>query len=302
VNTPSPMVAIAISSFNGDLAVLQRVQEASRHLLSSGPVAVIDSGDPVLCATLRESLAGTEPDVRYLWYPGNLGSAGNLVKRAQWAASIGADLMLAVNADGLINEDHLDEMKLLFVADEVASVFPTFIHDGGKVDRSFRHSVPVMPSRAQYSEADRFLPAERVRWGSSNGALYRVRSLSSVDLRSLALLWYGWEDLALGVMFDQVGWRQLRCRTAVQASRSDERLWSWANMTVSDKPPWVAYYSVRNLLLLCRANPSLGHRFVARIVREFIAILFRPDRWQRLREASAGFFDGLIGRAGQRSP
>ena len=294
-------VVLAISSYNGDEAALRLARAAMSGDLKGvfTKVAVIDSGDPGCCIVLRDAVSHGDPDVEYHWHEGNLGSAGNLVARLRWAQHSGAEAVLALNADGSLIADNVIRMLGWLDLHDVAAVYPTHVMEGERVDLSGRHRVPVLPSRVPLS---RFQGrrAINVRWGSSNGALYRLDALAAVALDDIAALWYGWEDLGIGLSLDAAGHRQVMCLEASQPTASDQKHLSRTNLLVSAKAPWTTYYSVRNLALLARQHPRRTPRIALRIGREFVMILLRDLRIQRYARAVSGLLDGLRGRTGQQ--
>lgn len=294
-------VALAISSYNGDPAALQLAERACSSEFEGvfSEVAVIDSGDQDACAVLRDALSQSTPAVEYLHHEGNLGSAGNLVARLRWAQDTDADALLAVNADGVLIADNVECMLRCMQDGAVAAVYPTHVIDGDRVDLSGRRPVPVLPSREPLSRLHgrRAIP---VRWGSSNGALYRLSVLEAVALEDIAALWFGWEDLGIGLSFDAAGHRQLMSVEAAQPTASDQRHLSRTHMVVSAKAPWTTYYGVRNLVLIGKMYPARTHRIVLRIAREFVMILLRDRRRQRYAHGFRGLLDGLRGQTGLR--
>ena len=294
-------VVLAISSYLGDLAALDLV-EAARSASFEGyfdAIAVIDSGARERCAPLGEALALDHPDVEYRWHESNLGSAGNLVARLDWAIDAGADAVLAVNADGVLVADNIARMLTCLSDPVTAAVYPTHVIDGQRVDLSGCRSVPILPSRQPLTR----LAGKRsiaVRWGSSNGALYRVDALKTLALDDIASLWYGWEDLGIGLALHAAGHRQLMSAEASQPTRADQRYLSGTRVVVSAKEPWTTYYGVRNLLLLAKAYPGHTLRIALRVSREFVVIMLRDRRRQRYARALRGLLDGVRGVTGQQ--
>jgi hypothetical protein len=291
--------ALAISSFNGDEAALQLAREA----LSPGlrerfiAVAVIDSGDADRSTVMRESLARVSEDIAFRSYDGNLGAAGNLLARLEWAGELGADALLAVNADGRLDGGVVSVMTSAMEDADAAAVYPTAVLEDGSVDLSYRRPVPILPSRVPVARlGGRRLV--RVCWGSSNGALYRVADLERADLHHLRELWHGWEDLAAGLALRELGRTQVMSVGARQPTSSDQRRLPLHGPVVSSKPPWTTYYTVRNLILIGHRHPRLWGRVILRIAREFVVIASRGQRSERYRLALAGLRDGLRRRTG----
>ena len=294
-------VALAISSYAGDMSALDLVAQARSGRFDNvfDAVAVIDSGPEDRCAPLRDALVEHHPGVEYRWHEDNLGSAGNLVARLRWAMNTDADALLAVNADGVLIPENIARMLACSTERDAAAVYPTHVIEGDRVDLSGRRRVPILPSRAPLA---RLVDARalKVRWGSSNGALYRLDAFDDVPLWDIAALWYGWEDLGIGLSLDAAGHRQWMSVEATQPTRADQKQLSGTYLVVSSKEPWTTYYGVRNLVLLSRMHPKRSIRIVMRIVREFVMILLRDRRSQRYGRGVRGLLDGVSGRTGQR--
>ena len=294
-------VALAIASYDGDPSANALALQASATDLRDcfSQVAIIDSGDPSRCLALAQSLAEVDAPVEYRRHEGNLGSAGNLVARLRWGDEVGADALMAVNADGVLDDANVRVMIELLRGTQSGAVYPTHVIDGGRVDLSCLRPVPVLPSRAPLARlAGR--EALEVRWGSSNGALYRLSAIRGLDLDAIAALWYGWEDLSVGVGLERLGHRQLMSVTAQQPTRADQKHLARTHLVVSSKAPWTTYYGVRNLMLIARRFPASSLRVVLRIIREFVMILLRDHRSKRYRYATRGLLDGIRGVTGQR--
>jgi hypothetical protein len=294
-------VVLAVSSYLGDMAALDLVEVARSAPFQKAfdAIAVIDSGAQQQCALLRETLAAEHPDVEYHWHESNLGSAGNLVVRLNWAIGTGADAVLAVNADGVLVADNIARMLDCLRDTEKAAVYPTHIIEGQRVDLSCCRSVPILPSREPLGRlaGKRSIP---VRWGSSNGALYRVDALQALALDGIASLWYGWEDLGLGLSLHAAGHRQAMSVEAVQPTRADQKHLSSTRLVVSAKEPWTTYYSVRNLLLLSKTHRGYTVQISLRVLREFVMIVLRDRRRQRYARALRGLLDGARGVTGEQ--
>jgi hypothetical protein len=294
-------LVLAVASYGGDPEVLRVMAEVHRPKFAGmfTAMAVVDSGPPSTCSRLRIYLERQYPNVEYHHYTRNLGSAGNLVERIRWAQATGGQFLLAVNADGHVDADNVHRMLSFVAARPPAAIFPTYVMPGALIDGSGRRPIPVLPSRRSVKQV-RGRRVQPVSWGSSNGAIYRLDAMTSVDLDRLASLWYGWEDLALGLALREANERQFRCLNAQQPSPNDLRPLAWGSAMVSDKPPWTTYYTVRNLTLIARWYPRYVPLVALRVVREFIMIAIRPDRRERLRTGVLGLRDGLRGRTGHR--
>ena len=293
-------VALAIASLNGDPAAgaLALRAMSEEHSSSFCSVGVIDSGDERRCQLLEQDLSKRDYRIAYRRYEGNLGSAGNLVARLRWGAEVGAEAVMAVNADGVLLEANVRQMIDVMARAPVGAVYPTHVIEEERVDLSGLRAVPILPSRVRLDrlQGKRNMQAQ---WGSSNGALYRLLPLAEVELDAIADLWYGWEDLALGIEIGQAGYQQVMSVDSQQPTKADQRHLARTHLVVSSKAPWTTYYGVRNLLLIARRHSGCWPRVVLRTVREFVMVLLRDRRRERYRYALRGTVDGLRGRSGQ---
>lgn len=296
-------VALAISSYNGDLGALDLVRKANDESFAGmfTGVAVVDSGEPVRCAQLRDALLADHAEVEYQWHDGNLGAAKNLHERLVWAEARSADAVLAVNADGHLQAENVRTLIGLMDRTGAAAVYPTAVLEGGHVDLSYRQPVPVLPSRRPIADlAGKSIVT--VSWGSSNGALYRLKATGAVRFGAVEDLWHGWEDLALGLLLREGDGLQMMSLEAAQPTSSDQRRLGANGPVISHKEPWTTYYSVRNLVLIGGQHRRLRHRVALRVVREFVTILLRDRHKERYAQAVRGLQDGLRGRTGLRVP
>jgi hypothetical protein len=292
-------VGLAVSCFNGDQSARVLIEQARSQGLrdSFAAMAIVDSGDPERCRSLKASLERFEPPVHYEAHGGNLGSAGNLVARLRWGQQQGLDVLVAVNADGLLHAANIATMIELAERSGAGAVYPTHLLPDGRVDLTVRRPVPVLPDRRPASRLSGH-SAIRVGWGSSNGALYRLSAIESLDLDRVSSLWYGWEDLAIGLGLRVAGVEQLMSIASAQLTTADQKTLASTRVVVSDKMPWTTYYGVRNLVLISSWYPEHGRAFSARLAREFAVILTRDRRKARYRFAVEGLRDGRSGVTG----
>jgi GT2 family glycosyltransferase len=293
---------IAVSAFRSDGSVLQLLerifQEGGRE---AAAVIVVDSLND---AGLGEAIRSRGWPVHYENAPVNLGSAGNLARRLQLAAGVsGADWCFALNHDGMFRRELVEQLVATGrSADRVGAVFPRRImtNRGGTVLRPHRHVFATPRFGDDAGQA----PPREVAWDSSNGALYALHPVRE-GLLPWADLWMGWEDLAFGWLLGSRGWKQLHC---ADADYLDDYEYARVSLLgrelfITRKPPWYAYYAIRNLLLIIRraSGGTAAWRFVAeRLGRELLfTLLFRTDKLRRLRYLLRGLIDGLRGITGQ---
>jgi hypothetical protein len=300
---PEPKVCLVISSFRNDEAVariLSQVFASGEHPFCR--IVVVDSlGTGKMPDLLRER--GWH-EVEYRCYPQNLGSAGNLAERLRLAAATEADLAYAVNHDAFID---LDVVKILVEEarqiDRLGAVFPLrrMINLRDRLDTTG----DLLPLTLFGARPARALPALMpVQWSSSNGALYSLTPIRE-GLTPWGDFWLAWEDLAYGWLLEAHGYRQYivtRARLNDDYEYREHRVGPF-KLALVDKPSWIAYYQIRNLVLAVRRTGQGVPRtamVASRVALEFaLTALFRPEKTLRLRNLFRGLVDGLAGRSGK---
>lgn len=297
-------VFLAISSFRSDEAVARLLTTASALVprVFSG-ILVVDSLGSGKIPVLIDQRGW-----RFVTYHSadvNLGSAGNLARRLEFAGRSDADYVYALNHDGVLCEPTI--MALLAGArqvDRLGAAYPLRILS----NRNASYDVTgasrlLLPTRTRQAPPSQDLLD--VYWGSSNGTLYALEPVRQ-GLLPWADLWMGWEDLGYGWLLHQNGFRQVIVRDAVFEDNYEfESIGRMAGLSISRKPPWYAYYMTRNLILIGRRlRPAWDVRasFGARIAIEYgSTALLRQEKWQRMGLMTRGVWDGLLSRSGKRN-
>lgn len=298
-----PRVVLGLATFRQDDAVLRLARQASspagRELFCS--VVIVDSlgsGElPGACERL-----GLAPFVRYVDFPRNLGAAGNLHHRLLLAAGLDGDYLFALNHDGELDLEVVSRLVARAEREGLGAAYPLRRVAPGLFDLTGVNAFPLRPRRLERERIPEIgtLPAH---WSSSNGALYSLAPTRS-GVRPPVGVWMGFEDYGWGLALERAGYRQAFCLDAELDSGYDYREVQMPGGTrqLSDKPPWLAYYLSRNLLLLTtRYFPSARLAFLAvlRILREVLtSLILRPQPLERLRLIGRGVVDGLRGRQG----
>lgn len=295
-------VVVAISAFRSDapvLALLERVFHGGESGLAA--VVVVDSQSD---GTLGREIARKGWPVVYENSAVNLGSAGNLARRLQLAATIDADWCFAVNHDGMFDRALIAALAAKARSeDRVGAVYPRRI----LLDRANSSFNPITSffSTVTHAPAGQEGEDAEVAWDSSNGALYGLAPVRSGVLL-WADLWHGWEDLAYGLLLRNAGWRSFRLASAAFVDDYEHQRVRFLRreLFVTRKPAWIAYYATRNLVLIVRRSGAgfAGWRFIAvRFTREIaFTLLFRTQKLLRIRNLLRGLWDGFAGVSGQR--
>lgn len=296
-------LVVAISAFQSDEAVLALLDAVySRPHAEVCAVIVVDSlGSGAIAAAIAERGWTTRYENSEL----NLGAAGNLARRLELAAEAGAQWALCLNHDGRWDPDGLSAMLDAGRGQtRVGAVYP-LLYNGTRGKPWEDGRTKLTPFSARLTATRPTGPRDvAVAWGSSNGALYNLGPLKA-GLTVPVELWHGYEDLGYGAVLRDHGWLQLLCREAVlrDAYNYAPGKAIGARVTVTDKPAWYTYYTVRNILLIHKRRRQSVHFSVAvaaKIIREVsLVLLIRDEKLTRLRYLSVGLLHGLAGRGGK---
>lgn len=296
-------VVIGIAAFKSDRQVMNLLAKIFERggTSSFAAVVVVDS---LSDGSLAQDIAQAGWPVIYENADVNLGAAGNLDRRLALAAEQDADWCFAINHDGMFDEQLIETLVRKGRAlPKAGAVFPKRI----LIDRgnsSFRPITSIFGTarHADAGEADE--GDHEVAWESSNGALYALAPIRE-GTPVWTELWHGWEDLAYSWQLGHDGWKQYRCSDAHYLDDYEYHRVSLLGRAffIARKPPWYAYYLIRNLVLIVRRTKAgaRGWWFIAqRLIREIgFTLLFRTEKGRRFAMLGKGLFDGLAGRTGK---
>lgn len=299
-------VCLVISTFRQDESVLGLLRgvygDGTTHPFCK--IIVVDSlGSGAISDAIDE--AGWE-DIIYENASTNLGAAGNHFKRLTIASEqSGARWAYAVNDDGEVKLDALNALLKHANAQpdqkQLGALYPLrYTTHLQKYNLTGKTRLPI-PYVGTTVKPTKNFP---VYWASSNGALYHLEPVRS-GLLPWVDLWHGWEDRGYGLLLDDHGWRQeVVCDAVFEDGYEYEAHGSGnAQIRISDKPTWYAYYQMRNLILITQrtASNSLTWSVVAgRVALEFgLSATLRKDKKRRMQFLLAGIRDGLLGKAGK---
>lgn len=295
-------VVVAISAYRSDaqiLALLTRIFTDG----GSGFAAVIVV-DSLSDGALARQIAQMEWSVLYENANINLGSAGNLARRLELAADFDADWCFCINHDGMFDRDLIAALAARAVRESrVGAVYPRRAF----LDRANGSLKPATSFFATVSHAAEGEDSEdvEVAWDSSNGALYGLAPVRS-GIAVWKDLWQGWEDLAYGYQLRKGGWSSYRLTSVAFIDDYEYQPVHLLNYKffITRKPPWQAYYLIRNIVLVVNRSGAGfgGWKFIIhRLSREVVfTLLFRKQKRLRLTNLFKGLRDGLAGVTGQR--
>jgi GT2 family glycosyltransferase len=249
----------------------------------------------------NEAIRAAFPAVQILPLTDNRGYAGNNNVGITAALAMGADWVLVLNEDTILDAACFTELMRAAADPAVGILGPMVYHHdepsviqsaGGRIDRHFRawHAAQNEEDRGQF-------PAPRaVDWISGCAILVRRQVIEAVGPLDDRFFYY-WEETEWCVRAARAGWRVVHVPAA--------KLWH-KGVTRHYRPgPNVAYYNTRNHLLLMSkhgASAATWLRTWARLARTLVSYTVKL-RWQDRRASRDaiwwGATDFLRGRWGQ---
>ncbi len=201
-----------------------------------------------------EAVAASFPDVLIIRLSANLGYAGNNNVGIDAAMKQGADWVLVLNEDTVLDPDCIQEMVSAGEADpKIGIVGPLVYHRsepqviqtaGGRMDRFLRgwHLAQDEPDRGEYREP---IPVE---WISGCAIMVRravIEQVGGIDAR----FFYYYEEFEWCLRSREAGWRIVCSPKA--------KMWHKGVQRNHQPKPSVTYYATRNhFLVLSKHNAS----------------------------------------------
>lgn len=297
-------VVVAVSAFKSDQPVIELVRRIVREEWPVQEIVVVDSlGSGEVEQFV--SNAGLGERVRYHSSAFNLGSAGNLRKRLELGVALGAEFVLALNHDAVVDRATVEALLSYTHLDRIGALYPLRFRKGkgiydltGTSDFSFRARGSVSAPGGDLIE---------VHWSSSNGALYATAPLRHKAIGPDPSLWMGWEDYLYGLQLRSHGYRQFIVTSAETVDDYEYRSVSVAGRRVAlaDKPSWYLYYSTRNMIL---ANVHDGLHPLRALKTMLWVLMMAAHVWKHkeseplgsaLRCYTRGVLDGLRNQRGK---
>jgi hypothetical protein len=300
-------LALAVSTYRDPA----RVSSLILDLLATTPspilfnyIVVVESGALSVTQSqleekrLRAGLPAST-SIRWLRFRENIGAAGTLYERLLEAERIGAHQVILMNDDAEISFDQLSVLAHLSREQPNVAHYPFRILPNGRVDLAGLFSIPMMTLRVDERLAELAFSRVGPKWSSSNVMGLPASVATFRDIRELIPLWHGWEDLLLGSILRR---HQVSQKIAFKARIISSYDYATSrSIMMSDKPPWMDYYTARNLILASRSASRLGGSIAAllRIMQEALVIAFaKNEKRSRLVNLRKGTVDGLRGCAG----
>ncbi|WP_129793650.1 glycosyltransferase family 2 protein [Sphingosinicella sp. CPCC 101087] len=298
---PLRRVVLAISAFRNDAEVIALLEQVFAD--GESPFAGVIVVDSLTSGAIEAAIQVRGWNVQFWSASVNLGAAGNHAKRMELATHLDGDWCYAVNADGELN---LAAIRSLVQWGErngrIGAVYPR----RRRPNRGNSWEAPrkaFLPCSAPPLRSRQPLSSEEVLWSSSNGALYSLDP-PRAGLFVWTDLWMGWEDLAYSWLLWKHGWQQLLCPDAVFVDPYEHRQVTFIGrrIYIHDKPPWISYYTVRNLALFVRRSNAGVRGWLVVLWRWFqesvLVLLYKSEKRKRLKLLWRGLCDGVGDRVG----
>ncbi|MGE0362383.1 MAG: glycosyltransferase family 2 protein [Vicinamibacterales bacterium] len=294
----SPLIVAVVLNTNRRDDTLACLDSLARLDYPNRAVMVLDNAST---DGSNEAIRAAHPDVRILPLTDNRGYAGNNNVGIAAALEMGADWVLVLNEDTVLDPACFSELIRAAADPAVGVVGPMVYHHdeptviqsaGGRLDARWR----AWHAGQNEDDSGQFPVPRDVEWISGCAILVRRQVIEQVGPLDERFFYY-WEETEWCVRAARAGWRIVHAPAA--------RIWH-KGVTRHYRPgPGVAYYNTRNHLLLMSthgAGPATWLRTWAGLARTLVAYTLRP-RWRDRRAARNaiwwGAADFLRGRWGQ---
>lgn len=297
--------SIIVSILNWNTAAMTATCVASVLAMRKGPdvdlqVVVIDNGSAETDWMTLTQLV-TDPAVKLIRQPDNLGFAGGHNVAIRMALEQDAGFIWLVNSDSLLERETLMQLLDVMRSDPACgSVSPvvTALHNENAIDFcGAQHDWPALDSvRAGSVAQARAMEAANGKemWLAGTVVMFRMTALRAVGLLNEKLFAY-FEDDDIGVRLIKAGWSN---RMAFEARARH------AQPDVKERPAHYFYLMNRNALLFYLAHTPVQFRRLIHY-RLLDRAVFTANRLRRkgkndlARACLLGAMDGLRGHGGR---
>jgi len=285
-----PLVITVILNTNRRVDTLDCLQSLAQSSYPNSRIIVLDnaSSDGSVAA-IRSAF----PAVQILELTENLGYAGNNNVGIQVALEQGADWVLVLNEDTIVDPECLAELVRVGQSDPRIGITgpmvyhhgePTIIQSaGGRLGRHWE-SQHIAQNEA---DTQQFSAPHAVDWISGCAILVRRAVIEQVGMLDERFFYY-WEETEWCLRTRRGGWQILHVPQA--------KLWHKGVQRDYRPKPAVAYYNTRNrLFMLMIHRAPLGTRMIAwaQIGRTLMSMSIRP-KWRDSRAHRDAMVRGTI--------
>jgi GT2 family glycosyltransferase len=231
------------------------------------------------------------PAVRTMDLPENLGYAGNNNTGIRAAMALGADWILVLNEDTVVDPDCVEHLCRVGESDPAIGIVGPMVyhHDepgviqsaGGRLGRNWKSWHLAQNER----DEGQFENVQTVDWLTGCALLVRRQVIEQVGPLDERFFYY-WEEVDWCLRAARRGWRIVHAPKA--------RLWHKGVKRDYRPAPSVSYYNTRNrLLLMMKHQASFGAWFSAAmdLMRTLVSLTIKP-RWRSSRQHRDAIFWG----------
>lgn len=297
-NQPTPLVIAIILNWNKDDLTLDTLASLREQIYPRLQTLVLDNGSD----NQQEALARIRaafPQVRTLASKRNLGFAGGCNVGMRAALELGADYLLLLNNDVLLQPDAIAELVAALQADTGAGAAGPLIYyasepervwfGGGKVRMGGR----VLPEHGEGAGIHSGSPTMESEWLPGTAVLVRREAVARAGMMNASYFLY-WEDVEWCFRLRNAGYRLLLVPRSI--------IYHKVNATSGDLPLTIVYYWERNRLRFIERWGTWRSRITAwgKIVWRSVAWRIKlPDDPQAKVKLEA-YRDYLLRRSGPR--
>jgi hypothetical protein len=283
-------VGIVIVNWNGKDDVFRCLASVISSNYINFDILVVDNGS---VDGSVEAICDRYPSIQVIKLDKNLGYTGGNNLGIRWALNSGADWVLLLNNDTVMDPDTLDCLLEAADQDPKAGILgptvyymdmPDVIQSAGEF---YDHHLNPISNENRLTRMTHIVNPSPVGWVSGCALFARaqmIKKIGELDDRFFAYE----EELDWCIRATNAGWRILHVSTA--------RVWH-AGVTKDYHPkPYVTYYMTRNhLLLLSKHHAGLMTKtiFLVRCFRTLVSWTIRP-RWKSLKHHRNALWKGVV--------
>lgn len=240
-----------------------------------------------------EAIQIAYPGVKVIVNTENLGYAGGNNSGIRWALEKGADLLLILNNDTVVDPAMLKRLATVLIEDQQVGIAGPLVYHaddpemiqsaGGRLGSNWK-AVHIGVNEMDISQ---FTDKRQVDWLSGCALLVRAEAIKQTGLFDERFFSY-WEDLDLCLRMKKAGWMVVNVPYA--------RLWHKGVQANYQPKPHVTYYMTRNQLLLMRKYSAPLHVWVGSLLgmmRLVVSWTVQP-KWRMKRQHRNALLLGLV--------
>jgi GT2 family glycosyltransferase len=295
---PAPLVVAFILNWNKDDLTLETLASLREQTYPRLQTLVLDNGsDNQQEALVR--IRAAFPEVRTLASKRNLGFAGGCNVGMRAALELGAEYLLLLNNDVLLQPDAIAELVASLEADASAGAAGPLIYyasepervwfGGGKVRMGGR----VLPEHGEDAGIHSGSPTTESEWLPGTAMLVRRGAVARAGMMDASYFLY-WEDVEWCFRLRNAGYRLLIVPRSI--------IYHKVNATSGDLPLTIVYYWERNRLRFIERWGTWRSRITAwvKIVWRLVAWRIKLPDDPQARVKLEAYRDYLLRRSGPR--